>query len=200
MGDAAAARREQVPDRGGIAVPIGRDLRALRKSKGITLSELALGTGRSTGYLSQVERGLSDLSVTDLGIIAGLLGVPLAWFLIHDEAPERERGRIVRAHSRRRIGNAGDGLSEELLSPDLGGAFEMIRSVFAPGAESAGTALRDTEEAGYLAAGELDLWIGGREFNLKAGDSFRLDREPLRWRNPGGEPAVAIWIIAPPVY
>lgn len=173
MGDAAAARREQVPERGGIAVPIGRDPRAPRRSRGITLSELAPGTGRPAGYPSQVERGLSDLSVTDPGIIAGLPGVPLAWFLIRDEAPERERGRVARAHSRRGIGNAGDGLSGEPLSPNLGGAFEMIRPVFAPGAESPGTAPRDTGEAGYPAAGE---------------------------RDPGGEPAVAVWVIAPPVY
>ncbi len=200
MSDAAVAEREQVSGRGGIAASIGQDLRALRKSKGITLSELALKTGRSVGYLSQIERGLSNLSITDLKIIAGLLEVPLAWFLIQDEAPEEERGHVVRAHSRRKIGNVEDGLVEELLSPDLGGTFEMIRSVFAPGAELAETNLRDTEEAGYLVSGELDLWIDGREFNLKAGDSFRLNRETHRWRNPGEEPAVVIWIITPPVY
>ncbi|MEM9147373.1 MAG: cupin domain-containing protein, partial [Pseudomonadota bacterium] len=35
---------------------------------------------------------------------------------------------------------------------------------------------------------------------LFAGDSFRFEGEPYRWRNPGAESAVAIWVIAPPVY
>jgi len=35
---------------------IGADLRALRKGRGLTLTELALRLGRSVGWLSQVER------------------------------------------------------------------------------------------------------------------------------------------------
>ena len=183
-----------------IAASIGHDLRALRKSKGLTLAELALKIGRSVGYLSQVERGLSSLSIVDLKIIAGLLEVPLAWFLVQDETPAEERGRIVRARARRKIGTVEGGLVEELLSPDLGGSFEMIRSVFEPGAELVEAELRETEEAGYLLAGELDLWIGGRHFHLNAGDSFRFHHETHRWHNPGTEPAVVIWVITPPVY
>lgn len=183
-----------------IAASIGHDLRALRKSKGLTLAELALKIGRSVGYLSQVERGLSSLSVVDLKIIAELLEVPLAWFLVQDETPADERGYVVRAGARRKVGTVEAGLVEELLSPDLGGAFEIFRSVFEPGAELSQAELRETEEAGYLLSGEFDIWIGGRHFHLKAGDSFRFHHETYRWHNPGTEPAVVIWVITPPVY
>ena len=44
------------------------------------------------------------------------------------------------------------------------------------------------------------LWIGEKHFHLKPGDSFRFKGERHRWRNPGTEPAIAIWVIAPPVY
>ncbi len=44
------------------------------------------------------------------------------------------------------------------------------------------------------------MWIGERRFDLKPGDSFRFKGERHRWRNPGLEPAIAIWVIAPPVY
>ena len=47
---------------------------------------------------------------------------------------------------------------------------------------------------------DLDLWIDDRQFRLEPGDSFRFAGERYRWRNPGTEPAVAIWVIAPPVY
>ena len=52
------------------AETLGADLRALRKARGITLADLAGTLGRSVGWLSQVERDLSDVSVTDLRQIA----------------------------------------------------------------------------------------------------------------------------------
>ncbi len=191
---------------GGAAAPparaagLGADLRALRKSRGLTLADLAVRLGRSVGYLSQVERGLSDISISDLGRVAGLLDVPISWFFAQGAAPEAERGHIVRGPARRRLGSAESGLTEELLSPDLGGSFEIIRSQFEPGAELAQDNHRRTEEAGYVVSGALELWISGRHFTLQAGDSFRFHDEPYRWRNPGPESCVVIWVIAPPVY
>ena len=38
---------------------LARDIRALRKARGLTLAEAALKLGRSIGWLSQVERGIS---------------------------------------------------------------------------------------------------------------------------------------------
>ncbi len=179
---------------------LGADLRALRKTRGLTLTELAVKVGRSVGFLSQVERGLSELGIDDLRALAVALEAPLSWFLVHEDVPEAERGHVVRAAGRRRIGSADTGLTEELLSPDLGGSFEVMRSVFAPGAERKQFLTRDTEETGYLVSGELELWIGDRHFHLQAGDSFRSAREPTRWRNPGKIPCEVIWVISPPVY
>ena len=179
---------------------IGTDLRALRKSKGMTLSELALKIGRSVGYLSQVERDMSDISINDLKRLATALDVPLGWFFVSEDAPSDERAHVVRADSRRKLGSLEDGLVEELLSPDLGGSFEVFRSVFEPGAVLAESVLRETEEAGYIVSGTLELSIGEQTFTLNEGDSFRFAGEPYRWRNPGDEKAVVIWVISPPVY
>ena len=41
-------------------------LRSLRKQHGISLSELPGCVGRSASWLSKVERGLIDLTVSDL--------------------------------------------------------------------------------------------------------------------------------------
>lgn len=184
----------------GVSRSLGADLRALRKGRGLTLSELALRLGRSVGWLSQVERGLSEPSIADLRKLASVFEVSVSFFFANDDAPEGERGHVVRADARRSLGDPAEGLVEELLSPDLGGEFEMLRSVFAPGAELPTAQQRDTEEAGYILSGTLDLWIGQRLFHLRPGDSFRFAREPYRWRNPGPEKAVVIWAISPPVY
>lgn len=179
---------------------LGRDIRALRKSRGFTLAELAEKLGRSIGYLSQIERGLSEVSINDLRRIADLFNVPISWFFAQASAPDAESGYIVRAGARRRLGSVESGLVEEMLSPDLGGDFEIIRSMFEPGAELSEPHHRPTEEAGYVVSGALDIWISGALFHLRAGDSFRFNNEPFRWHNPGSERCVVIWVIAPPVY
>ena len=179
---------------------LGEDLRALRRQRGMTLAELAARVDRSVGFLSQVERGLSDIGIADLRAVAQVLAVPLSWFLVHDEIEAAERGRVVRWGRRRRIGSPDSGHSEELLSPDLGGSFEVIHCVFEAGAESPAAITRPTEETGYVISGELELWIGGHYFHVFAGDSFQVNGEPQRWRNPGAERAEVVWVIAPPVY
>ncbi|RWF26647.1 MAG: XRE family transcriptional regulator, partial [Mesorhizobium sp.] len=95
------------------------DIRALRKARGLTLAEIALRLGRSVGWVSQVERGLSVPSLGDLRAFAELFGVPLSLFFSHDVPVEKERGVVVRSGSRRSLGTSESGLVEELLSPDL---------------------------------------------------------------------------------
>lgn len=179
---------------------LASDIRTLRKARGLKLAEIALKLGRSVGWVSQVERGLSMPSLSDLRAMAQLFDVPISLFFSHDVPEEQERGVIVRGARRRSLGTSETGLVEELLSPDLGGSFEMLRSVFAPGAELKAETTRPTEEAGFVVSGTLDIQIAGAWHRLEAGDSFRFEAKPFRWRNPGREAAVVIWVVSPPVY
>ena len=178
---------------------LARDLRALRKARGLTLADIGARLKRSVGWLSQVERGLSVPSIGDLRAFAEVFGVPVSLFFGH-EAEDSERGVVVRSARRRSLGTTESGLVEELLSPDLGGSFEMLRSEFAPGAQLAETSLRQTEEAGYVASGRFDIEIDGVWHHLAEGDSFRFAAKPFRWKNTHAEPAVVIWVVSPPVY
>ncbi len=179
---------------------LARDIRALRRSRGLTLTELAEQLGRSVGWLSQVERGISIPTISDLRTICTAVDVPISLLFAHEVTDEVERGSIVRAGKRRQLGSNEGRLVEELLSPDLGGEFEMVRSVFAPGAFLEKPQLRDTEEAAYVVSGVFDIEIDGVWHSLVAGDSFRFNHKPHRWKNPGTDDAILIWVIAPPVY
>lgn len=179
---------------------LGADLRTLRRARGLTLSALAARLGRSVGWLSQVERDLSVPGIEDLRALAGAFAVPVSLFFGRAPSVAAEEGLVVRAGARRPIGSAAAGLVEELLSPDLTDAFELVHSTFRPGARLARATQRPTQEVAYMVAGRLDLVIGGRKFTVGPGDSFRIRGEPFIWANPYDEPAVAIWAIAPPVY
>lgn len=179
---------------------LGADLRALRKARGLTLSELADLMDRSVGWLSQVERDKSDLSIVDLRKIAVALEVSVSMLFRHVAAPAHEAGYIVRQSDRRPIGAKAEGLVEGLLSPDLTDDFEMVHSTFEPGSGITEKVCRPTQEVAYLVSGCLDIEIAGCTHTINPGDSFRIRGEAFRWSNPYDEPAVAIWVIAPPVY
>lgn len=179
---------------------LGADLRALRKARGLTLAEIAARLDRSVGWLSQVERDMSDPSIADLRQIADCLGVPMSMLFGSGSAAVGEQGYVVRAGARRAMGSGDEGLIEELLSPDLTDDFEVVHSTFEPRSRMLVAAQRPTQELGYVISGRLDLTIGGRPFTVRTGDSFRIRNEPYQWANPYDEPATVIWVIAPPVY
>lgn len=179
---------------------LGADLRALRKSRDLTLSELADQLGRSVGWLSQVERDKSEPTLSDLRQIAGALDVPLSILFGQSYALPDERGYVVRAGARRTMGAGDEGVVEELLSPDLTDDFEVIHSTFQPHSAMQTPAQRATQELGYVVSGCLDLKIGDRSFTVGPGDSFRIRGEQYHWVNPYDQTAVVIWVIAPPVY
>ena len=178
---------------------IGSDIRALRRSRNWTLNDLAEQLNRSVGWLSQVERDVSEPALDDIRKIAALFSLPVSFFF-SDGADSDEAAYIVRSGTRRVMTDSPKGLAESLLSPDLGGAFEIIHSVFAPGAACPEPFVRPTEEAGYVLEGRLVLFIDGVRFELNSGDSFRFAGEQITWVNEGAVNAVLIWVIAPPVY
>ncbi|MEX0956096.1 MAG: helix-turn-helix domain-containing protein [Rhizobiaceae bacterium] len=179
---------------------IARDLRALRRARSLTLAQISESIGRSVGWMSQVERGISMPTLSDLSRLADTFGVPLSLFFSREQAAEPEMEVVVRAHARRALGPTEPGLDEELLSPALGGSFEMRRRTFASGTTSCEHAGRETEEAGYVLAGMIDIEVDGVWHTLQAGDSFRFKGKTMRWRNDDTEEAIVIWVMSPPVY
>lgn len=179
---------------------IGSDIRALRIVRDLTLKELAQTLERSVGWISQVERGLSEPSMKDLRAMARIFDVPLSMFFGATDGPEEERGQVVRGGARREIGERDEGLIESLVSPDLTDDFEVIHSTFLPGSALDDPKQRATTEVAYLVSGRLDIFIGDQRFTIEAGDSFRIKGSEYRWANPYDDPACAIWVISPPVY
>lgn len=179
---------------------LGRDLRALRKARGLTLAELATRLDRSVGWMSQVERDISVPGPMELKALADALGVSLATLRQASPVNQGEEGVIVRKNARRAIGHRSAGLAEELLSPDLTDDFEVVHSTFAPYSERKTPLTRPTQELCYIVSGALEITIDGTTHTLTPGDSFRLRGQPFRWANLTDTPCVAVWVIAPPVY
>jgi transcriptional regulator with XRE-family HTH domain len=180
---------------------IGEQIRALRRMKGLTLQQLADQAGISIGYLSQIERNRSKLTIGILKRISNLLGIQMSWFFQPGAlGPIEERNLIVRSGRRRKMSFTGTGISEELLSPNLEGPLEVLLSTIEPGADSDFYS-HDGAEAGLVLEGTLDLWIGEKFFRLERGDSFAFrSTEQHRCANSGNAATKSVWIITPPHY
>lgn len=181
---------------------LGERLRQLRKRRHLTLARLAGGCGLSVGYLSQIERGLAEPSINALFSIARHLGVTVQWFFAGEAeaVPPEEHGYVIRRANRLRV-NFQQGIVDELLTPRMSMALEMILSHMPPGSEVADPYSHEGDEVGMVISGQMELWVGKRHFLLNAGDSFsHSSTEPHRYRNPGPGETVVVWAISPPTY
>ena len=181
---------------------LGREIKSLRKAKGLSLQELGSACGKSIGFLSQVERGLSTPSISDLHQIANTLEVQISWFFPDGAAAEPSDGGVVVRKARRRRLAFASGIADYLLSPNLDGPLELLWSSMEPGAES-GPGFYDHvgHEGGVVLRGALELWVGEQHFLLAEGDSFSFPSStPHRYRNPGDTVTELFWVVTPPSY
>jgi len=200
---AEAGAEEALVDGADPVATLGPQIRELRKSRGLTLTDLARRTGLSIGHLSQVERGLSTPTIRQLQQISAAMGVQIGWFFRSDPPVDDEEARVVVRGGRRRALRIGDlGVTDELLVPDLDRQLEMLLCTIQPGTGSGDEPYsHEGEEAGFVLSGEMELWIDDQHFHLKAGDSFAYaSTRPHRYRNPGPSALQVIWVITPPTY
>lgn len=185
---------------------VGDEIRQLRIAKGLTLRDLARASGRSLGYLSQIERELSQPSLATLTAIAEALGIEVNWFFPPDAGVDgRERGVVVRSQSRRRLSYAyrldteALGYEDYLLNATLDLDVCMGLSRIAPGGRTNETpASYEHHMSGYVAKGTVSLRVDEDSFLLFEGDSFSFDgRRPHVIENTGESFAEVVWSIAP---
>lgn len=123
----------------------------LRKHKKYTLKDLADKIGRSVGFLSQVERGLSRPTVADLTAISETLGVPTTYF--YSLPKPMALPWVTRPDERRTLYYA-DGITDIMVSPKMRASFSMLESQLEPGASSGDRHMKDSsEQGGYVLEG-----------------------------------------------
>ena len=188
---------------------LGREVREVRKARGITLAELSQQVGCSVTYLSRIERGTTKVTVELLNKISHTLMVDTAWFFptISGDGP-LERSHVVRANCRRPLSKmytrtpAELGFEDELLSSTIDGHCYLLLSRFPAGK---GKRLKDKrtyafegEQHGFIVSGEVLLVLDNENITLKTGDSFSYPSTvPHRFYNNTEEESVMVWAMAP---
>ena len=184
----------------GVDRAVGQRIRELRKGRGLSLEAVAVATGLSIGFLSQIERGLSSPTLRALTSLADVTGVGIA-DLLQDFSPPRDHPPTI---------TRGDGRSDVVLWRSGIRKAVLAGGIAAPSARFAFTVLdfeagassgvefysHRGEEAGYVVEGRLLLaFASGSSWTLEPGDSFHFDSErPHRFENGVGRRTVVVML------
>jgi transcriptional regulator with XRE-family HTH domain len=180
---------------------LGERIRHRRRSRNMSLKDLAESSGISIGLLSQIERGLSSPSLRVLAGLADALQLGLADLFSDSVATPQDEKIVVRAVERKQLTFWRTGISKELLTPPAeNSTLDIFLVVLEPGGTS-GSQLysHEGEEAGTVLEGSIAINVEGKEYRLQAGDSFRFTstRQHSFW-NPGASSARVLWVNARP--
>ena len=173
---------------------IGVTLRDLRRSRRLTLEDLAETVGISASFLSRLERGEGDPSLKTLTALARFFNVPLA-MLFAEYGGEAKGPTAPLPRSRRDVLHSPDGkVRIEKLARR--GASDAVLDVsirsYQPGSVSSEAFDRVLPGEIHLLSlsGELTVWVGGYLYEMREGDSVCFDASlPHRWENGGHEEA-----------
>jgi len=181
-------------------IDIGLKIRKLRKSKNMSIAELAGNTNLSTGLISQIERDIIGTSVESLWKIAKALNVSIGYFF--DEENEPVYDPIVKSTERKVIKTSQSNATYELLSHDLNGKIEFLYITLEPrDATREELISHEGEECGIVIKGRLLVRHGVNEHILEEGDSIYFNSAiPHRYINIGNEPCISIWAMTPPSF
>jgi transcriptional regulator with XRE-family HTH domain len=176
----------------------GSAIRTLRVSRGLSVTELARRSDLSQSFLSQVEIGRSDISVSRLVRLAQALDVRL-----DDLVDQRSHSadQVVRADERVELPAPSEGMRLYLLAPSLDSGRTNGLGCLEPGAVAGPIYSKPGSESFvYLLEGiaQIDL-SGGRMLTLNPGDSARYRAYEFEgMTNPHDSRCVFLWIQAVP--
>ena len=181
---------------------LGQKIRERRKDQQLTLVQVAEGSKISPSFLSQIERDQATPSVTTLYALAKTLEVSAASFFTESSTNAGAEANsftqnsvtVVRAAQRKILISPDSNILNELLTPDLRGAIEMMLIVMPPKTDSgAESFVHVGEECGVILKGQLEIWVGEEKFILEPGDSIYYSSDiPHRSKNIGDTDVVMV--------
>lgn len=153
---------------------IGNNLRELRKERQLTLQELSDMTGVSKSMLGEIERSVTNPTITVLWKIAGGLKIPFT-VLVHEEKPDIT---LVRREDTKTFLQQDEFKITSIFGFDPEKKFEIYHIQFSPGSkhESKGH-IKGVEEYAFVYEGEMVIDVNGERTILNTGDSIKFKAE-----------------------
>jgi transcriptional regulator with XRE-family HTH domain len=176
---------------------IGERIRNLRQSSNLTQEELAERANLTKGFISQVERDLTSISLDSLVQILDALDEDISDFF--REASQEKI--IFREADRVAIEKEKVEKFELLVPGSTNRRLEPVLLTLKKGQGTPREKPHEGEEFGLVLRGRVNLRFGREVLKLKKGECFYLSAEKEHWlHNSSSKEAVVLWISSPPSF
>ncbi|MGB3313156.1 MAG: XRE family transcriptional regulator [Albidovulum sp.] len=178
------------------APPLGQAIRHRRKTLGKTLVEVATEADLTTGFISQVERGISSPSLSSLRSIAAALHTSIEQLL---SVPEQYSEFIAR-DKRQTFFLGVERRFYEKLGPGFAGSLFHPSIIHRPAGHESEHMHDKGEAFFYLMSGQVEYHLDGAVYVMNPGDCIHHDTsKPHYSRVLGDQEAVELWVTTSPM-
>jgi transcriptional regulator with XRE-family HTH domain len=169
---------------------VGTRLKRLRRMKHLTLQEVGAAVELSHSFISMVERGVADISLTRLARLADFYGVPLGELVSGEQI--RERPHLVMPDDGIYVDRA-PGVIYRVLPIGRQFGIQVMHVRFEPHAGFPEPLAHDGDDFTWVMQGELVLLYGDTEHRVRRGQAIWYPSNvPHAFRNPRERPAELI--------
>ncbi len=181
----------------GTTTVLGRKIKEIREEKRLTLKQVAERAHVTASFISQLERGKANPSLSTLKDIADLFGTTIGALL--DSSLAKARFCQVLKKGERKTFFRGENAKFELLSNGYNLNCELVVNEYAPGASTGPPLTHPGFECGYVISGRLRVELAGEAYLLTAGDSITFaSTTPHLLANPTKKKTLALWVNSIP--
>ncbi len=181
----------------GTTTVLGRKIKEIREEKRLTLKQVAERAHVTASFISQLERGKANPSLSTLKDIADLFGTTIGTLL--DSPSSTTFPCQVLKKGQRRSFFTGKNAKFELLSRGYDLNCELVVNEYAPGASTGTPFTHPGFECGYVISGRLRVELAGEAYLLSAGDSITFPSTiPHLLANPTKRKTMALWVNSIP--
>ena len=174
---------------------IGQKIKALRLASELTQSELAARSRLTKGFISQVERDQTSISLDSLLDILEALGVTITEFF-----GDMSQSQIVFSpRDRVPVSEKGAERFEIMVPGSTNNLMDPLMIALAPGEALPEEGPHAGEEFGYVLSGTLTLLLGKKTYRIPARNCFYFEADRgHRFSNRGRLPVKFLWVTSPP--
>jgi transcriptional regulator with XRE-family HTH domain len=176
---------------------LGPRLLQARQAAALSLAQVAAATGVSASFISAVEKGKSDISISRLMLLVRCYRISVTELL--EEGRENPL-HVVKARNRRELALESERISVFLLASDGEHAMMPVLNEYAVSGHMDEAVAHEGEEFVFVLEGTVELQIEGEPpVILDEGDSayYRAD-VPHAFRNIADVPARFLGVASPP--
>ena len=113
---------------------------------------------------------------TSLGVVAGAAATTGGSDVVAQDKPTLTPPKVVTGNEGTKVWAMGVLVTVKVKAADTGGAYSVFEDLIPPGAGPVPHTHTKEDETIFVLEGELRAWLGGKQYDVKAGDFVHMPR------------------------